>query len=53
MRLEELTGQEMAPSDTSIKNKPYTPEQKEEATDLASRMKALGVEVLGDKLTGL
>ena len=53
MRLEELTGEEMAPSDTSIAEKPYTPEQKEEASDLATRMRALGVEVLGDKLTDL
>jgi hypothetical protein len=53
MRLEELTGQELYKSPDSIADEPYTPEQTEQANDLASRMKALGVEVLGDKLTDL
>lgn len=53
MRLEELTGQELSKAPESIADEPYTPEQTEQATDLATRMKALGVEVLGDKLTGL
>ena len=53
MRLEELTGQEISKAPDSIADEPYTPEQTEKATDLAARMKALGVEVLGDKLTDL
>ena len=53
MRLEELTGQELSKSPDSIADEPYTPQQTEQANDLASRMKALGVEVLGDKLTDL
>jgi hypothetical protein len=53
MRLEELTGQELSKSPNSVADVPYTSEQKEQVTDLATRMKALGVEVLGDKLTDL
>jgi hypothetical protein len=53
MRLEELTGQELSKSPNSVADMPYTPVQKEQVTDLSTRMKALGVEVLGDKLTGL
>lgn len=53
MRLEELTGQEVSKSPDSIADDPYTQEQTEQANDLALRMKALGVEVLGDKLTDL
>lgn len=53
MRLEELTGQELSKSPNSIADKPYTPDQIQQANDLETRMKALGVEVLGDKLTDL